>query len=49
MSGGGKLGQVGGSIVGLWLSTFRVNVRLNRSQGEIYIGGEEEIGLGAAN
>ena len=22
---------------------------LNRSQGEIYIGGEEEIGLGAAN
>ena len=24
-------------------------ITLNRSQGEIYIGGEEEIGLGAAN
>ena len=26
-----------------------ISVVLNRSQGEIYIGGEEEIGLGAAN
>ena len=26
-----------------------VSALLNRSQGEIYIGGEEEIGLGAAN
>ena len=28
---------------------YLVNLYLNRSQGEIYIGGEEEIGLGAAN
>ena len=32
VKGGGKLGQVGGSIVGLWLSTFRENVRLSAQQ-----------------
>ena len=29
VKGGGKLGHVGGSIVGLRLSLFRINVRLS--------------------